>query len=492
MSASTDQYDAIVIGAGVVGPAVATGLARQGRKILLIERDWTKPDRIVGELMQPSGLKALKSLGMIGAVNDIDAIPVEGYGIFYKDEVLKIDYPFKSSSINKHFPDVSCCVTNTNNKIHDDNTLSLKRFEESERELGVAFRHGEFIGNLRKIAKGEPNITCLKGSVCSIESNQDDGKVIGVKVKQDDSDEQVFYKAHLTVCCDGIFSKFRKFLSEDNVPRVGSHFVSLTLEDADIPIPNHGHVVIKPGICPILVYQISPKETRILCAYPSKTTPSLNQPEFKKYIYETVLKSLPPKLQPSYKKALSDSRVRIMPNSYLVAKRNQIEGLLVLGDALNMRHPLTGGGMTVGLNDAALVCRMLSCENIPDFANTSMILDTLLDFHMERKALDTVINVLSIALYSLFGADSRSLEILQYGCFRYLQKEPSPIQLLSGLLPEPFTLFRHFFTVAFYAIGLNFKENGIAKIHISIYEAILTLYTAIVVFLPYLWGEFFS
>lgn len=57
---NTIQYDAIVVGAGVVGPAVATAFARQGRKVLLIERDWTQPDRIVGELMQPSGLKALK------------------------------------------------------------------------------------------------------------------------------------------------------------------------------------------------------------------------------------------------------------------------------------------------------------------------------------------------------------------------------------------------------------------------------------------------
>lgn len=34
-------------------------------------------------------------------------------------------------------------------------------------------------------------------------------------------------------------------------------------------------------------------------------------------------------------------------------------GALLLGDAFNMRHPLTGGGMTVALSDAKLLCDML-------------------------------------------------------------------------------------------------------------------------------------
>jgi 2-polyprenyl-6-methoxyphenol hydroxylase-like FAD-dependent oxidoreductase len=34
-------------------------------------------------------------------------------------------------------------------------------------------------------------------------------------------------------------------------------------------------------------------------------------------------------------------------------------GALLLGDAFNMRHPLTGGGMTVALSDCKLLCDML-------------------------------------------------------------------------------------------------------------------------------------
>jgi squalene monooxygenase len=58
------------VGAGVVGSACAFALAEQGRSVVVVgalsdpERDWNEPDRIVGELLQPGGVKALESLGL--------------------------------------------------------------------------------------------------------------------------------------------------------------------------------------------------------------------------------------------------------------------------------------------------------------------------------------------------------------------------------------------------------------------------------------------
>lgn len=49
-----------------------------------------------------------------------------------------------------------------------------------------------------------------------------------------------------------------------------------------------------------------------------------------------------------------------------------VPGVLLLGDAYNMRHPLTGGGMSVALNDV-LIWRSLM-KNIPDlYDNTAML-----------------------------------------------------------------------------------------------------------------------
>ena len=63
---SSCEQDVIVIGAGVVGTATAVTLARQGHKVKVIERDMKEPDRIVGELMQPGGIIALRNLGLLG------------------------------------------------------------------------------------------------------------------------------------------------------------------------------------------------------------------------------------------------------------------------------------------------------------------------------------------------------------------------------------------------------------------------------------------
>lgn len=43
-----------------------------------------------------------------------------------------------------------------------------------------------------------------------------------------------------------------------------------------------------------------------------------------------------------------------MPNSFLPPAPIEKSGVLLLGDAYNMRHPLTGGGMSVALNDVKL------------------------------------------------------------------------------------------------------------------------------------------
>ena len=52
--------------------------------------------------------------------------------------------------------------------------------------------------------------------------------------------------------------------------------------------------------------------------------------------------------------AILNDRVRSMPNSFLPACPIERPGVIALGDAYNMRHPLTGGGMSVALNDVVL------------------------------------------------------------------------------------------------------------------------------------------
>ena len=67
------ESDVAVVGSGVLGSAIAAVLARDGRRVTVVERDLSEPDRIVGELLQPGGFKVLRKLGLTGDHEVVDS-----------------------------------------------------------------------------------------------------------------------------------------------------------------------------------------------------------------------------------------------------------------------------------------------------------------------------------------------------------------------------------------------------------------------------------
>jgi len=103
-----------------------------------------------------------------------------------------------------------------------------------------------------------------------------------------------------------------------------------------------------------------------------------------------------------------------MPNTYLPpakqGTKHTKEGVILLGDSWNMRHPLTGGGMTVAFDDVVVLSRLLAgiVNKGDNLSNWEAVSDVLHEWFWERKALAPTINVLSVALYELFGASSKA------------------------------------------------------------------------------------
>ena len=59
-----DRYDTLVIGAGPAGCASAIGLARLGKRVLLVDRDRFPRDKVCGGCLNPRSLAALRDLGV--------------------------------------------------------------------------------------------------------------------------------------------------------------------------------------------------------------------------------------------------------------------------------------------------------------------------------------------------------------------------------------------------------------------------------------------
>jgi squalene monooxygenase len=331
------------------------------------------------------------------------------------------------------------------------------------------------------------------------------------------------YFAPLTFIADGYASNFRKALHPHDpsrvVPTVRSRFHGLELTDAPLPRPEHGHVLLGAAHPPILLYQISEHSTRILVDVPegleSASPASGGVANHLRAVVLPALPPNPPELRASLLAALdAGARPRAMPNSWLPARgpkrRVSPDGIAVIGDALNMRHPLTGGGMTCALRDALALSRTLEPKRVGlHFDQEVAVRQGLRDFHWRRKSGAAVINILAQALYSLFAADGgllcfvgrqrltlpdENLRSLQLGCFRYFQLGgecvDGPVGLLAGLIRSPLVLLYHFFSVALLAIWIEARRYPLPLLPIMLlWRGGSILWTACVVILPYVGAE---
>lgn len=336
-----------------------------------------------------------------------------------------------------------------------------------------------------------PNVSVVETKATDLVTCSHTQQVLGVECTSKDN-VRACYFGHLTVVADGYASKFRK-QHHPHTPKVSSRFWGLELIDTKLPMPYYGHVLLSDN-APILLYQIGTHETRILVDIPENLpSASVKNGGVKSHMRNVVLPSLPESVQPAFIAALEQGQLRSMPNSFLPAATNTTPGLVILGDALNMRHPLTGGGMTVAFNDVVTLRNLLSPEKVPNLGDTKRVMKQLSTFHWERKKAASVINILAQALYSLFAADNQYLRALQRGCFRYFQLGlvDGPAGLLGGLIQKPSVLFVHFFSVALLSLWVLLREYPPYLFPVALFKCIMTFWTACVVIFPYMLIEAF-
>ncbi|XVF00668.1 hypothetical protein REPUB_Repub04eG0020900 [Reevesia pubescens] len=408
----------IIVGAGVAGAALAYSLGKDGRRVHVIERDLNEPDRIVGELLQPGGYLKLIELGLEDCVDEIDAQRVFGYALYKDGKDTRLSYP-------------------------------LERFHSDV--AGRSFHNGRFIQRMRHKAALLPNVTLEQGTVTSL--LEEKGTMKGVQYKTKGGQEMTAY-APLTIVCDGCFSNLRRSLCDPKVD-VPSCFVGLVLENCELPHANHGHVILADP-SPILFYPISSTEIRCLVDVPGQKVPSVSNGEMAHYLKTVVAPQIPPELYTAFISAIDKGNIRTMPNRSMPATPHPTPGALLMGDAFNMRHPLTGGGMTVALSDIVVLRDLL--RPLHDLNDASALCKYLESFYTLRKPVASTINTLAGALYKVFSAspDPARNEMRQ-ACFDYLSLggafSNGPIALLSGLNPRPLSLVLHFFAVAIFGVG---------------------------------------
>ncbi|KAL0361272.1 UNVERIFIED_CONTAM: Squalene monooxygenase SE1 [Sesamum radiatum] len=265
---------------------------------------------------------------------------------------------------------------------------------------GRSFHNGRFIQRMREKAASLPNVRLEQGTVTSL--LEEKGTIRGVQYKTKSSEELKAY-APLTIVCDGCFSNLRRSLCSPKIHLLSCFTLSAELRSA---------------------------------------------------VWLMFL--VPPELHDAFLSAIERGNIRTMPNRSMPAAPHPTPGALLMGDAFNMRHPLTGGGMTVALSDIVVLRNLL--RPLHDLNDAPTLCKYLESFYTLRKPVASTINTLAGALYKVFSASpDQARNEMRQACFDYLSLggvfSNGPVSLLSGLNPRPLSLVCHFFAVAIYGVG---------------------------------------
>jgi squalene monooxygenase len=281
------HYDVLVVGAGIAGSALAHALATLPRpappppdatssqgayetgpyprplRVCVLERSLAPPDRIVGELLQPGGVRALRTLGLGDCVDGIDAVPVRGYAVVKGAELVEIPYPPGAEGRSFHhgrfvgkLRDALYADADAGRKAGDGAQAHVDVIEASVNEL-IECEFTKRVIGVRATLKAAP---------ADAAAAADEGATAGTGMPPpaDDVRKEAFF-ADLVVVADGCFSNFRsQVLGPAAKPVTKSHFVGLVLEDVTLPIPHHGTVCLVKNSGPVLLYQIAGRDTRML------------------------------------------------------------------------------------------------------------------------------------------------------------------------------------------------------------------------------------
>ncbi|WZZ52949.1 hypothetical protein YC2023_053056 [Brassica napus] len=390
--------DVIIVGAGVGGSALAYALAKDGRRVHVIERDMSEPVRMMGEFMQPGGRLMLAKLGLQDCLEEIDAQKSTCLSLYKDGKKAVVPFPVEDNN----FP-----------------------YEPT----GRTFHNGRFVQRLRQKASSLPNVRLEQGTVKSL--IEEKGVIKGVTYKNSSGEETTAF-APLTVA------------------EVMSYQVGYISKNCQLEEPEYLHLVMaKPSFT--MMYQLSSTEVRCGVELFPGQIPSIANGDMTNFLRNTMAPQVPPKLRKIFLKGIDEgAQIKVMPTKRMAATLSDKKGAIVLGDAFNMRHPSIASGMMVLLSDILILrCLLQPLEYLGD---TNKVSEVIKSFYVIRKPMSATVNTLGTAFSQvLIASTDKAKEAMRQGCYDYLSSggfgASGLMALLGGMNPRPLSLIFHLFVV---------------------------------------------
>lgn len=365
-------FDVLICGAGAGGLTLAYLLGRQGKQVLLVDKQAGPREVHKGELLQPRSVQLLESVGLVDALARRGSRKVRRLSCHTArdEELINLDFTMLDGPSN----------------------YGLVHFYKDFREVvgsrlspDVEYRQGTRAKELLRDAKG---------------------RVIGARLHTPDRTMDV--DAALTVVCDGQASRLRTAAGiETPTVRYGHQLVAFDL--VDVPELGEDMTMYLTAEGLRVLFQMPAGRARLYVQIPAGLFRQLDRTQRAGWVTD-LLREVPAldKVAPHLRAGTGD--IQILSASRYNSSQWTIPGLALLGDAAHGVHPMVGQGMNAAIGDAWSLAQQLS--TIGSF--TAREVDTATGrYEAARRPVMDYVTRLSHTLAMLFTSTSTAVHLVR-------------------------------------------------------------------------------
>jgi len=388
MNATTHRYDAIVVGARAAGAATAMLLARQGRRVLVIERAAFGSDTTSTHALMKGGVLQLHRWGLLDRIRAAGTPALAHTVVHYDDS--DIDIPVDDGSeVDALYaprrtvldPILARAAMDAGAEVHFDTPVTEVVRDGGGRVVGVAYR------------------------------GADGGRIDA--------------RAPLTIGADGVRSLVARTVGAPTTRR-GTHASACVYAYVDATGVDGFHWFFRAGGGAGLI----PTNDGVLAfvTVASSRFDTELRPDIEAG-FERALQRCAPEAADVIAGRSRTSRFHVHPGTFGFHRRPGGPGWALVGDASHFKDPISAHGLTDALRDAELLARAVG-PALDDPAELAM---SLASYEVDRDRFSTTMFTLSdrVAAYDWSPDEARRLLI---GMSRCMAEE---VELLRSIEPAP-------------------------------------------------------